>query len=725
MSLKLFPKFFLLLTILVVIPAAIVGWRTININREGMQAAILELHTNIASSLADDVEDYLKSLDREIQYVQQTLTTQMTWLDRQSVLQTLLDTNENLVSVSIVNRQGDELLKAYNPVLEKNPKLILRSQDKTFRDFWKSPNTSSISSVYFSANNPRINIIYPLGEEHCLFTTITLQTLWDKIVNTRIASTGYAFLVNDKGTIIAHPQIDLVRNKTDAKFLPIVNQVLKAVTVGSSEYVHPQNKKEIVGAYAPVKGLKWGIIIQQDKDEAYVSVKIMQRQAIVLILISLALAMFLVFFIARDLTKPLVTLTNAARRIANKDFKVRVKVNTRDELQDLAETFNDMSQELQRYDEMQVDKILMEKTKIDAVIVSIHDGILMIDLEGLLQLTNTKAKELLGLPENWHNKSLWNCIKDTKIKDTLFEVINLSERGTVKELNLSDENVSRYYQLMTEDVITTEKREVIGIVVVMHDVTLEKELDKMKDDFLHSITHDLRNPVTSIRGFLKFLLDGIGGPINEKQRKMLETMSRASERLIGLINDILDIAKLEFGQIHLELAETDTAFICQKVIELAEPQAVRKFIKLTLDVQGNIPKITADPKLLERVFTNLVGNALKFTPDKGEVTIKLEDSPEYIKGAVIDTGEGIPPEYVEKIFDKFQQVIGQRRGGTGLGLTICKHIIEAHSGKIWVESKLKQGSAFKFTISKNIAENQINNSKEPDQSSKDKKDMKV
>lgn len=701
MRIRLFPKFFILLIILAVVPAGIVGWRTVNINRVGMQAAILELHTNMAASLADSVTDYLRSLDREIQYVLQSLTAQMTWTDRQSVLQALLDTNEKFVSVSIVSKKGEELLKAYNPIHELNPTLLDKSENETFINFWKTPYNSAISPVYFINEAPRIDIIYPLGPAHCLHTAIILQSLWDKIANTRIASTGYAFLVNKKGEIIAHPEIEIAKQKTKATNLLIVNQALKAVTVGSKEYVHPDTKKDIVGAYAPIKGIKWGAIIQQDKDEAYFSVKEMQRQATMLIIISLGLAMGLVYFIARDLTRPLVKLTRAARHIAQKDFDVRVDVSTHDEIQDLAETFNEMTTELKRYDEMQVDKIITEKTKTEAVIFSIADGIVMTDLTGRLQLANTRAKHILHLPENeWLNRSIWDYIENNKIKSAFRELITQSGEDVVKELDLSTDRESLHYRMLAEDVITPEKRDKIGKVTVIRDVTLEKELDKMKDNFLHSITHDLRNPVTSIRGFLKFLIDGIGGPINDKQKKMLDTMSRASERLIGLINDILDTAKLESGRLEINPVLMDIKAVAHRAIDLAEPLALRKEIKLVLDTKKDFPEITGDPDLLERAFNNLLGNALKFTPDKGQITIKLEDLGKEIKVSVIDTGEGIPEDYITKIFDKFQQVVGQHRGGTGLGLTICKHIAEAHGGRIWVESKLGEGSKFIFTLPK-------------------------
>jgi signal transduction histidine kinase len=229
----------------------------------------------------------------------------------------------------------------------------------------------------------------------------------------------------------------------------------------------------------------------------------------------------------------------------------------------------------------------------------------------------------------------------------------------------------------------------------------------MKDDFIHSITHDLRNPMTSIRGFLKFLMDELGGPLTEQQRKMVETMDRASMRLLGMINDILDVAKLEAGKIQLNLTETDLRDTAKHVNELLQTQATKRKITLAVDAHEPFPKIQADPLLMERLFTNLIGNAIKFTPEDGKVTVELREEPGHICCAVIDTGEGIPEDYLTKIFDKFQQVAGQRKGGTGLGLTICKYIVESHKGEIAVSSEVGKGSRFYFTIPKNLSQSSM------------------
>lgn len=708
LKLKLFPKFVLLLSLLAVVPAAIVGLRTININRVGMQSAILELHTNLATSLAENIQNYLQNIDNEIQFVLKTISGQMGWTDRQSVVQTLLDTNENFVAVSIVNKSGNELLKAYNPDLEPDPKLVSRKDDATFNAFWANPAASSISPVYFLRNNPRIDIVYPLGKDHCLFAVVSLQTIWNKLDQARIASTGYAFLVNKQGEIIAHPDMKLAEAKTSALSLAIVAEAVKAVSIGSKEYRHPLTGKDIVGAYAPVKSLGWAAVIQQDKDEAYISVYKMRNQAALLIFIALLAAMGFAVFTAKGLIRPIITLTEAAKGIAKKDFSVRVDVRTHDELQQLGETFNEMTSELQRYDQMQVDKLVAEKTKTEAVIFSIADGIIMTDLEGKIQLANTRALDILDIPKDgWHEKPLWDFVKHPVLQTSFESLIKNPRQKASKEIDMSVGDLMMYYKLSAEDVITPEKKEKIGVVSVLRNITLEKELEKMKEDFLHSITHDLRNPMTSIRGFLKFLIDGVAGPVNEQQKKMLDTMDRASTRLLTLINDILDNAKFEAGKMNLNLGDVDFKHIAQRTMDLAEGQALKKSIRLIVDVPEDAPRIKGDPELLERVFINLVGNSLKFTPENGSITIKVESSGDDMKCSVIDTGEGIPAEYVGKIFDKFQQVAGQRKGGTGLGLTICKHIVEAHIGRIWAESKIGEGSKFIFTIPKNLTMNTI------------------
>ncbi len=214
--------------------------------------------------------------------------------------------------------------------------------------------------------------------------------------------------------------------------------------------------------------------------------------------------------------------------------------------------------------------------------------------------------------------------------------------------------------------------------------------------------------MTSIRGFIEVLLDGSAGEISEEQREFLEIIDGSSQKLLGMINNILDAAKLETGRMKLALTKFDPGETVERVIKIMEPQAAKSGVKLSSQGFDTFPSIKADSDLMERVIMNLVSNAIKFTPSEGSVDIIGQDLPEKIQITVSDTGPGIPSDYLDKVFNKFQQIgIGkdEKRRGSGLGLTIAKYGVEAHLGKIWVESEMGKGSKFSFWLPKKLVKN--------------------
>jgi len=706
-KLPLFVKFVVIMILLSAGPLAFVGLRTININREALQTSILELHTQLAKSFRDKINDHLGVISNEVSYITNVLTTEdIPWPTQETLLKTMLDSHENIVSISLLDKTGYEKIKVYNPLLEKQPKLLNLKDNEIFQSLISSNQQRVLGPLYFVENSPRLNLFYRLSNKLTIFITLSLQTLWDELDKIRFGKTGHAFIVDNNGLIIAHKSKD--RLLTPAIDIPIVKEAIKSVTIGSREYTD-KTGENIVGSYAPIKSLNCAVIVQQPKNEAYYSSIIIQRQAISLIIASIILSSLAAFLIARNLSRPILALASFAKRIAQRDFSGRLNIKTHDELNDLIMTFNDMSAELKKYDDMQIDKIIAEKTKTEAIIFSIGEGIVMTNHRGEILLINHQARNMLGIEQTGlEGQYLWNYLQEQKLKDTLEEIIrekdSVSDEPIIKEIDLSGDNYTKFYQANKKPV-TTPKGEKIGAMMVLRDITLEKEIDRMKEDFLHSITHDLRNPITSIRGFLKFMIDGIGGELNQQQKKMVETMDRASVRLMGMINDILDIAKLESQKMELSFEDVNLVDITKSIFELFEPQITKRVINTKIEIAGGsetVPSIRSDSKLIERVIGNLVGNALKFTPEQGTITVRIEDKTDRIDYSVTDTGYGIPPEYLNIVFDKFQQVTGQRRGGTGLGLTICKHVIEAHKGKIWVESKVGHGAKFTFYIPKNL-----------------------
>jgi len=227
------------------------------------------------------------------------------------------------------------------------------------------------------------------------------------------------------------------------------------------------------------------------------------------------------------------------------------------------------------------------------------------------------------------------------------------------------------------------------------------KISKRKSDFISSVSHELRTPLTSIKGYAAILLAGKLGSVPDEIKNRLEKINRHSDELVHMVNDLLDISRIESGKVNMNMESLELKYISDKVADLLSEQLKTKNITFSSNIPDNCQKILADRSQIERVFINVVGNALKFTPEKGKISISAHRSGRIIQIDVSDNGFGIPEDAQEKIFEEFFRVentINQEVKGTGLGLTLVKHIVEAHQGRIWVKSKLSEGSTFSFTL---------------------------
>jgi signal transduction histidine kinase len=229
-----------------------------------------------------------------------------------------------------------------------------------------------------------------------------------------------------------------------------------------------------------------------------------------------------------------------------------------------------------------------------------------------------------------------------------------------------------------------------------------QELDRLKSDFVSNVSHELRTPLTAIKGAVDLVLREVAGPLTEKQTHYLTRVRSNTQHLAGLINDLLDLSKIESGKIEVKTSHVSLGGLVHEVVETLRPVAAEKVIALEAAITEPSILVWADRDKINQVLMNLIGNAIKFTPAQGRVTVSaLRNGKESIQVSVSDTGPGVPPDEKEKIFDRFYQIAqvgGAKPKGTGLGLAICKALVELHGGKIWVESEINRGSTFSFTL---------------------------
>ncbi len=347
------------------------------------------------------------------------------------------------------------------------------------------------------------------------------------------------------------------------------------------------------------------------------------------------------------------------------------------------------------------------RNELEAMLRGIGDGVIVTDPELNVLLMNPVATRIFRVKSDVTSSvPLSEVIPHHELTALFQDALHAEEKPIVREISLSStgERAETIYEALASPILgaTGGTR---GVVTVLRDITSQKELERMKSNFLSVVSHELKTPLHSIKGFVDIILMGKTGQISETQADFLGTVRDQTAHLQNLINDLLESSRLESGQVKLRLTEVSLAEVAGVVADRLKPLADQGQIRLVNRISADIPSVEADYTRIEQVLTNLVDNAIKYTPPSGVVTMSAADLGAEVQVAVSDTGIGVPVGELERIFDRFYQVDGgstRHYRGAGLGLTICKHIIEHHGGRIWAESDEGKGSTFFFVLPKRI-----------------------
>ncbi len=393
----------------------------------------------------------------------------------------------------------------------------------------------------------------------------------------------------------------------------------------------------------------------------------------IILIISLVIAVFF----SKSLSRPVNELVKAARRVASGDLNVNVLFKKKDELKELADSFNHMVSQIKTL----VNEMSLDKDALNTIIASIQEGILVLDKNGKVLMSNKSFREITR-GSHIGGKFYWEIIRNHTL-DSLIKRIRKERIAHSEEIELNGKTF-----ICSATFLSSSEQ----MVLTFHDITEILKVAKIKRDFVINVSHELRTPLTAIKGFVETLESE-----RDAKKQYLEIIKRHTDRLINVVQDLQMLSALEEKE-RLEFEEVNIKELAEMILKMFEPTLKEKNLSLDLEIKGGQPIIKADPFKLEQIFINLIDNAIKYT-EKGGITISIESTDSQIKIEIEDTGIGIPKEHLSRIFERFYVVDKSRSrkmGGTGLGLSIVKHIVEAHKGTIHVESEFNEGS--KFTI---------------------------
>ena len=408
-------------------------------------------------------------------------------------------------------------------------------------------------------------------------------------------------------------------------------------------------------------------------------------------LIAFLIALFLSIYLAGTFTKPIEEITAKANKIAKGDLEQRIYNPAGYELALLGNSINHMTASLKE----QINQINTSKQSLEAILTNMASGVIVINQKGQIENINPQAKNIFGIEaEDVEGRPYHQVIRNFSFLENIDEVFKKQILETVYfELSLSHprELTVRIYAtpIIYEDKIQR-------VVIVCHDITSLKQLEKLKTDFVANASHELRTPVASIKGFAETLLVGA---LEDKDvaERFIAIIHKEAERMSKLINDLLDLSRLEIKNLEIKKSLVNVEKLVEESVSYLAEQARKKNIKIEIKTEKQLPQIYANREMLKRAFLNLIDNGIKYTPQGGSINITAFSQDGYVIIKFADTGIGIPQEDLPRIFERFYRVDKARSNkfkGTGLGLSIVKHIIEQHQGAVEVESEVGKGTTF-------------------------------
>ena len=389
-------------------------------------------------------------------------------------------------------------------------------------------------------------------------------------------------------------------------------------------------------------------------------------------------------------TGPISALTEGIQEISKKNYHHRIHLERKDEFGQMADAFNDMAERLEYFENSNLNKIIFEKTRAEAVINSLKEASIGIDKNDIILFANDQALQLLGLQAK---DIVGRPVNDIAKQNDLFRFL-LEEKGNMP-FKIVVDNRENYF---TKEIMDITQDGSSSRVIVLRNITSFKELDVAKTNFIATISHELKSPLASSDFSIKLLEDERIGQLTSEQKDLVHQLKEDNQRMLRILSELLNMAQVEAGKIQLNIADVKPGTIADTAIAAVSNTAKEKNITIQRNYDENTGMVKADAEKTGWVLNNFLTNAIKHSPSEAVITVTIKRSGKDIEMSVTDQGPGIASEYSSKIFERFFKVPGSKTGGTGLGLAISKEFIEAEGGQIWVKSEIGSGSIFGLNL---------------------------
>ncbi|MEA3324242.1 MAG: ATP-binding protein [Euryarchaeota archaeon] len=732
-------KLILLFIAISIVPFGIIGYYTYTLSAESMEDHAI-MHLN---SVAETRADYINTWLAEQKSAARVLAgTSAVAFNLEVMRTTHPSSKEYLQAKDTIGEFGD-VVKAESGDFEEvfvldGEGIIVSStngetlgDNKSSREYYRAGlNETHITDVYESPalQKPTMLVSTPL-----ILGTRTVGVVVGRINISTIHRTmsdrkGLGETVN---TFLTGRYGNLVSSSRDISARPpIIRHDVRQDCSG----IYDRNGRKVIGAQVWVPDPGWFLTVEQDHDEILSAMHTILERAIAVTFSVIILISLFSIFVTKRIIKPIRQLYEETEAVAKGDYSVQVPVISDDELGTLTGRFNEMTSRLGDTHRKLEGKIALanrdledQRSKLETILQSMTDCVFAVDHNFRITMFNRACEEFTGISADDATGMFCHDLFPSTECETRCRLWDHSDNppaGTCWQTHVTDGN-GRIVSIMTCGApLHDADGNVTGYVEVLRDVTelakvtnelisanteLEianaelRELDQLKTDFLNIASHELRTPLTSIKGFAGFVADEKLGELNEKQKNALSKVVSNSDRMTRLISNMLDMSKIRSGKLELNIAGLDLSGLVSGVVADMKLVAEEKNISCTADVPDGLV-IDGDRDRIEQVLVNLLGNAIKFTPVDGSVSVTTIDHGTCIKVSVSDTGIGIAPDDLAHIFEELWQV--DKSKGTGLGLAIAANIVREHGGAIWATSEMGEGSTFGFRLPKTVPQPQ-------------------